>query len=71
MRGAVTGRYLGSHPGFGRPCGTMLIQIAGNVRYGGLYETACGLMLGEIVYGLDGGTPSGQSHAVDRKIFAN
>jgi len=67
----VTGRYLGSHPGFGRPCGTMLIQIAGNVRYGGLYETACGLMLGEIVYRLDGGTPSGQSHAVDRKIFAN
>ena len=67
----MTGRYLGLHPGFVRPCGTMLIQIAGNVRYGGLYETACGLMLGEIVYGLDGGTPSGQSHAVDRKIFAN
>jgi NADH:ubiquinone oxidoreductase subunit F (NADH-binding) len=66
----VTGRYLGSHPGFGRPCGTMPIQIAGNVHYGGLYETACGLMLGEIVYGLDGGTPSGQSHAVDHKIFA-
>jgi NADH:ubiquinone oxidoreductase subunit F (NADH-binding) len=42
----------------------MPIQIAGNVRYGGLYETACGLMLGEIVYGLDArraGSPCGGS----------
>jgi formate dehydrogenase iron-sulfur subunit len=42
--------------GFGRSRGTMPIQIAGNVRYGGLYETAFGLTLGEIVERIGGGT---------------
>jgi formate dehydrogenase iron-sulfur subunit len=46
--------------GFGRSRGTMPIQIAGNVRYGGLYETAFGLALGEIVEGIGGGTRSGR-----------
>jgi formate dehydrogenase iron-sulfur subunit len=46
--------------GFGRSRGTMPIQIAGNVRYGGLYETAFGLTLGEIVEGIGGGTLSGR-----------
>jgi formate dehydrogenase iron-sulfur subunit len=46
--------------GFGRSRGTMPIQIAGNVRYGGLYETAFGLTLGEIVDGIGGGTLSGR-----------
>jgi len=46
--------------GMGRSRGTMPLQIAGNVRYGGLYETAFGLTLGEIVEDLGGGTESGR-----------
>jgi formate dehydrogenase iron-sulfur subunit len=46
--------------GFGRSRGTMPLQIAGNVRYGGLYETAFGLTLGEIVDGIGGSTFSGR-----------
>jgi formate dehydrogenase iron-sulfur subunit len=46
--------------GFGRSRGTMPIQIAGNVRYGGIYETAFGLTLGEIVEDVGGGTYSGR-----------
>jgi formate dehydrogenase iron-sulfur subunit len=46
--------------GFGRSRGTMPIQIAGNVRYPGLYETAFGLTLGEIVDGIGGGTRTGR-----------
>jgi formate dehydrogenase iron-sulfur subunit len=42
--------------GFGRSRGTMPIQIAGNVRYSGLYETAFGLTLGDIVDVIGGGT---------------
>jgi formate dehydrogenase iron-sulfur subunit len=49
--------------GFGRSRGTMPIQIAGNVRYGGLYETAFGLTLGEIVDRIGGGTLSGRPGA--------
>ncbi len=46
--------------GIGRSRGTMPIQIAGNVRYGGLFETAFGLTLGEIVEDIGGGTASGR-----------
>lgn len=46
--------------GMGRSRGTIPIQIAGNVRHGGLYETAFGLSLGEIVDGIGGGTASGR-----------
>ncbi|MBC7987698.1 MAG: formate dehydrogenase, partial [Sphingomonadaceae bacterium] len=46
--------------GMGRSRGTMPIQIAGNVKYGGLYETAFGLTLGEIVNQIGGGTASGR-----------
>jgi formate dehydrogenase iron-sulfur subunit len=46
--------------GFGRSRGTMPIQIAGNVHYGGLYETGFGLTLGEIVDHIGGGTLSGR-----------
>ena len=53
------GEYYASF-GMGRSRGTMPIQIAGNVRYGGLYETAFGLTLGEIVEGVGGGTASGR-----------
>ncbi|MGA9137494.1 MAG: NADH-quinone oxidoreductase subunit NuoF [Methylovirgula sp.] len=46
--------------GMGRSRGTMPIQIAGNVRRGGLFETAFGLTLGEIVEDIGGGTASGR-----------
>ncbi|MDB5504706.1 MAG: NADH-ubiquinone oxidoreductase-F iron-sulfur binding region family protein, partial [Tardiphaga sp.] len=47
--------------GTGRSRGTIPIQIAGNVKFGGLYETAFGLTLGEIVDGIGGGTASGRA----------
>jgi formate dehydrogenase iron-sulfur subunit len=46
--------------GMGRSRGTMPIQIAGNVKYGGLFETAFGLTLGELVEDIGGGTHSGR-----------
>ena len=46
--------------GLGRSRGTIPLQIAGNVKFGGLYETAFGLPLGDIVNGLAGGTASGR-----------
>ncbi|WP_370208944.1 formate dehydrogenase beta subunit [Pararhodobacter marinus] len=46
--------------GMGRSHGTMALQIAGNVKYGGLFETAFGLSLGEIVEDITGGTASGR-----------
>jgi formate dehydrogenase iron-sulfur subunit len=46
--------------GFGRSRGTMPIQLAGNVKYGGLFEAGFGLTLGEIVNEIGGGTLSGR-----------
>ena len=46
--------------GMGRSRGTMPIQLAGNVKNGGLYETPFGVTLGEIVNGIGGGTESGR-----------
>ncbi len=46
--------------GMGRSRGTIPIQIAGNVKNGGLFETAFGLTLGEIVDEIGGGTASGR-----------
>jgi len=46
--------------GLGRSRGTIPLQIAGNVKYGGLYEIAFGLPLGEIVDQIGGGTASGR-----------
>ncbi len=46
--------------GMGRSRGTMPLQLAGNIRYGGLFETAFGLTLGEIVEDIGGGTASGR-----------
>ncbi len=46
--------------GMGRSRGTMPIQLAGNVRQGGLYETAFGVTLGELVDDIGGGTASGR-----------
>ncbi len=46
--------------GLGRSRGTIPLQIAGNVKFGGLYEVAFGLSLGEIVEQIGGGTASGR-----------
>lgn len=46
--------------GIGRSRGTIPLQLAGNIKYPGLYETAFGLSLGEIVNDIGGGTRSGR-----------
>jgi formate dehydrogenase iron-sulfur subunit len=46
--------------GMGRSRGTMPIQLAGNIRRGGLFETAFGITLGELVNEIGGGTASGR-----------
>ena len=46
--------------GMGRSRGTMPIQLAGDIRNGGLFETAFGVTLGELVDDIGGGTLSGR-----------
>jgi formate dehydrogenase iron-sulfur subunit len=46
--------------GLGRSRGTIPLQIAGNVRFGGLFEAAFGLTLTEIVDDIAGGTATGR-----------
>jgi formate dehydrogenase iron-sulfur subunit len=46
--------------GMGRSRGTLPIQIAGNVKYGGLVEKAFGITLREMLYDFGGGTRSGK-----------
>ncbi|OYX72825.1 MAG: formate dehydrogenase [Rhizobiales bacterium 32-66-11] len=46
--------------GMGRSRGTMPIQLAGNIKFGGLFETAFGISLGELVNDIGGGTASGR-----------
>jgi formate dehydrogenase iron-sulfur subunit len=55
-RGAAFYRDFGT----GRSRGTMPIQLAGNVKHGGLFETAFGITLGELVDDVGGGTASGR-----------
>ena len=45
--------------GMGRSRGTMPIQLAGNVRHGGLFEAGFGVTLGELINDIGGGTLSG------------
>ncbi|MGH1458006.1 MAG: formate dehydrogenase beta subunit [Paracoccaceae bacterium] len=45
--------------GIGRSRGTIPLQIAGNVKYGGLFEAAFGMTLGQIVEEIGGGTATG------------
>jgi formate dehydrogenase iron-sulfur subunit len=45
--------------GFGKSRGTMPVQLAGNVKNGGLYEIGFGITLGELVNDIGGGTESG------------
>ena len=47
--------------GMGRSRGTLTIQLAGNIKYGGLVEKAFGLTLREAIYDFGGGTaPDGR-----------
>ncbi|MEM9616999.1 MAG: NADH-ubiquinone oxidoreductase-F iron-sulfur binding region domain-containing protein [Pseudomonadota bacterium] len=46
--------------GMGKSTGTMPFQIAGNVKHGGLYETAFGVTLGDLVEKIGGGTMTGR-----------
>ncbi len=46
--------------GMGRSQGTIPVQIAGNVKHGGLFEVAFGITLGELVHDVGGGTDTGR-----------
>jgi formate dehydrogenase iron-sulfur subunit len=46
--------------GMGRSRGTLPIQLAGNVKQGGLIEKAFGLTLRELIYDYGGGTATGR-----------
>lgn len=46
--------------GMGRSRGTMAVQLAGNVRHGGLFEAGFGMTLGELVLDIGGGTATGR-----------
>ncbi len=46
--------------GVGRSRGTTIFQLGGNIARGGVYETAFGITLGELVNDLGGGTASGR-----------
>ncbi len=46
--------------GMGRSRGTMPIQLAGNIRHGGLFEAPFGITLSELVHDVGGGTASGR-----------
>jgi formate dehydrogenase iron-sulfur subunit len=44
----------------GRSRGTMPIQLAGNIKFGGLFEVAFGITLGELIDDIGGGTFTGK-----------
>lgn len=46
--------------GVGRSRGTMTLQLAGNIKHGGLVERAFGITLRELLYDYGGGTASGR-----------
>jgi formate dehydrogenase iron-sulfur subunit len=54
--GAALYRDLGQ----GRSRGTLAVQLAGNVKHGGLVEVAFGVTLRELLYEYGGGTASGR-----------
>ena len=57
---AEGGSGLYARLGIDRSKGTMPIQLAGNIKHGGLYETAFGITLDELVNRIGGGTASGR-----------
>ncbi|ALI56692.1 formate dehydrogenase beta subunit [Celeribacter marinus] len=46
--------------GIGRSKGTVTLQLAGNVKYGGLFEAGFGMTLGDVVTDIGGGTATGK-----------
>ena len=54
------GAALYDSHGFARSKGTKPIQLAGNIRHGGLFETAFGISLHDLIYDIGGGTASGR-----------
>ncbi|WP_310531478.1 NADH-ubiquinone oxidoreductase-F iron-sulfur binding region domain-containing protein [Novosphingobium sp.] len=54
------GASLYAQLGLGRSRGTKPIQLSGNIRHGGIYETAFGITLHELVHDIGGGTASGR-----------
>jgi len=46
--------------GMGKSRGTLTVQLAGNIKYGGLVEKAFGITLREAIYDFGGGTFSGR-----------
>ena len=46
--------------GMGKSRGTLTIQLAGNIKYGGLVEKAFGLTLRQAIYDFGGGTATGR-----------
>jgi len=46
--------------GMGRSRGTMPLQLAGNIKFGGLVEKAFGITLRQAIYDFGGGTASGR-----------
>ncbi|KXF80747.1 formate dehydrogenase beta subunit [Enterovibrio coralii] len=46
--------------GQGRSLGTMPIQLAGNIKQGGLFELAFGVSIRELLYGFGGGSKTGR-----------
>jgi formate dehydrogenase iron-sulfur subunit len=48
------------HFGMGRSRGTLPMQLAGNIKHGGLVEIAFGMTLRELLYGYGGGSFSGR-----------
>src|SRR5690606_11802487 len=57
---AEGGAALYESLGIERSKGTMPIQLAGNIKHGGLFETAFGITLDELVNTIGGGTDSGR-----------
>ena len=49
------------HFGMGRSRGTLPMQLAGNIKHGGLVEIAFGMTLRELLYDFGGGSFSGRS----------
>ena len=54
------GASLYDSHGIARSKGTMPIQLAGNIKHGGLYETGFGITLSELIHDIGGGTASGR-----------
>jgi formate dehydrogenase iron-sulfur subunit len=54
------GAALYASIGVGRTRGTMPIQLAGNLRHGGLFETPFGVTLHDLIHRIGGGTASGR-----------